>query len=234
LYGYADPIRYTDPSGNDPWWCGNDLSCYAKWIKDYQKNNCLPLETSPTETPPIETPTPIISELIGGWKITHYNYALENDPQFPAGDKIPIPGLDPSKVYRRQFIYSPAGIIKQGTGLSEEGEYITIDQWKNLQKYGSDWMDNTSIVNWYFTYGKGGAFAESVPWATVAITKNEPQLKGGDIVKIEGYNQTFTVTDTGSFTDTSHVDMFIGPTTYAEALAAGTQTNVRVWKVIGK
>lgn len=121
----------------------------------------------------------------------------------------------------------------QGTGLAEDGNYVTIDWAKNDQKLGPGWRD-IDPVYWWFTDGKGGTFAEGIPWASVAISQNgETQLKLGDKVKIEGYCQTFTVTDTGDF-GISQLDMFIGATTYQEALNAGRQPNVKVWKVIGE
>jgi len=180
---------------------------------------------------PCATPT---ESYLGDWKITHYNYAMENDTQFPANDKVPVSGLDQSKTYRRQFIYSPAGIYGQGTGLAEDGTtYITIDHTTNAQLYGPDWI-NTDPSPWYFIYGKGGAFAEGKPWASVAIAQGETQLRYGDKVKISLYpDKIFEVTDTGTFPDTSHLDVFIGPDTYAHALELGTKFNISVWKVIG-
>jgi 3D (Asp-Asp-Asp) domain-containing protein len=197
----------------------------------------LPPTISPTPTPtctptgtPTGTPTLIY---LGEWKITHYNYAMENDPQFPADDRVTVSGLDQSKTYRRQFIYSFAGIYGQGTGVSESGEYITIDHMRNLQEYGPGWID-TNPAFWYFTYGKGGSFKEGTPWASVAIAQTETQLRYGDKVKIALYaDKIFEVTDTGTFPDTSHLDVFIGADTYANALRYGTQFNVSVWKVVG-
>jgi len=162
---------------------------------------------------------------------------MENDPQFPANDKVSVSGLDPSRTYRRQFIYSAAGIYGQGTGISESGEYITIDHWRNLQEYGPGWEDSINPALWYFKYGKGGAFAECVPWASVAISRNEDPniLKAGDKVKIDLYpDKIFTVADSGTFRDRSHLDVFIGATTYAEALQYGTRFNVPVWKVLAE
>ena len=34
-YAYSNPIRYSDPSGKDPWWCDGRIDealCYAEWI----------------------------------------------------------------------------------------------------------------------------------------------------------------------------------------------------------
>ncbi|HMM97477.1 MAG TPA: DUF6531 domain-containing protein [Anaerolineales bacterium] len=169
---------------------------------------------------------------LGEWKITHYNYALESDSQFPANDKVPVGGLVPERVYRRQFIYSPPGIYGQGTGRAESGEYITIDHWRNLQEYGPGWEDSNPVY-WYFTYGKGGRFKEGTPWASVAMAQSESQLRYGDKVKIGLYpDHLFEVTDTGTFPDTSHLDVFIGEDTHANALAYGTSYNISVWKVI--
>jgi len=190
---------------------------------------------SPT-TPPtatctptvIPTPTPTLI-LLGQWKITYYVIALETE--FPA-DYVHVGGLQGT--YRRQFIYSPAGVYGQGTGKSESGQYITIDWTTNNQKYGSKWLDpNFNVANIYFKTGKGGANGSPTAWETVAISQNEQQLGYGNSVMIEGYNQIFKVEDTGTFTDTSHLDVFIGEVPRQVALGYGTQYR-NVWRVIGQ
>jgi RHS repeat-associated protein len=221
LYANANPVMYTDPTGNDPWWCGNNMECYAQWIANYQKCHG---GTSPTSTPALQ--------YLGEYEITHYNYAMESDPQFPANDKVRVSGLDPNKTYRRQFIYSNAGIYMQGTGLAEDGTYITIDYTKNIKLYGQDFLRTTNPALLYFTYGKGGAFQEAIPWSSVAYNTKNQDLKYGDKVKIDGLSQIFTISDTGTFPEIYHLDIFIGAVTYAEALKAGRQDNVKVWKVL--
>ncbi len=191
---------------------------------------CTATPTSVSSPTPASTGSQTLIYL-GEWKITHYNYALESDSQFPADDRVPVSGLVQDRMYRRQFIYSPPGIYGQGTGRAESGEYITIDHWRNLQTYGPGW-ENTNPAYWYFTYGKGGRFKEGTPWASVAMAQTESQLRYGDKVKIGLYmDRTFEVTDTGTFTDTSHLDVFIGETTHQYALDLGTKFNVSVWKV---
>ncbi len=196
---------------------------------------------SPTPTPTC-TPTPILIPLVGGyagglWKITYYNIALETD--FPAvnpyqggSDYVPVAGLQGT--YRRQFIYSPAGVYGQGTGKSESGQYITIDWEKNNQLYGTNWPHdkNRPVSDLYFKNGKGGANGELNAWETVAMNQNEPQLIYGNTVMIEGYNQIFKVEDTGTFPDTSHLDIYIGEVPHQQALDLGTKY-LHVWKVIG-
>lgn len=192
---------------------------------------CTATPTSASNPIPASTGSPML-EYLGEWKITHYNYALESDSQFPANDKVPVSGLVPERVYRRQFIYSPPGIYGQGTGRAESGEYITIDHWRNLQEYGPG-REDSNPVYWYFTYGKGGRFKEGTPWASVAMAQTEPQLRYGDKVKIGLYpDRVFEVTDTGTFSDTSHLDVFIGETTHQFALELGAQFNIPVWKVV--
>jgi 3D (Asp-Asp-Asp) domain-containing protein len=198
-----------------------------------------PLPPTPTPTVTLcPTPTQIY---LGEWKITHYPIAVEWDSQFPTvnpdtgeSDYLPVSGLDHTKKYRRQFIYSPAGIYTQGTGLAEDRQtYITIDWTTNDQEYGKGWIDNTNPALWYFTYGIGGNFKNPVAWKSVAMSQNEGQLIFGNKVKIDGYSETFEVTDTGTFPDTSHLDVFIGEMFYAEALKYGTVYR-SVWKVVGE
>lgn len=198
---------------------------------------CTPTTAMASSSAPVSTVPPASTSgqnliYLGEWKITHYNYALESDSQFPADDKVPVSGLPQDRLYRRQFIYSPPGIYGQGTGRAESGEYITIDHWRNLQTYGPGWEDSNPVY-WYFTYGKGGRFKEGTPWASVAMAQSESQLRYGDKVKIGLYpDHIFEVTDTGTFPDTSHLDVFIGEDTHANALAYGTSYNISVWKVI--
>ena len=197
-----------------------------------------------TATAISSTLTPTLIDLGHNWKITHYNYAMESDTEFPA-DYVRVPierftnDLNPIyKMLKRQFIYNnKTGIPMQGTGLAADGTYITIDDNRTN-------LNDPNTANWYFMEGKGGAYAEGIPWQTVGVSKQEQQrkdefgnvvgLQPGDTVKIglsdPHYAGLFKVTDTGAFTDTKHLDVFIGPTTYQEALGWGTQTNVQVWR----
>ncbi len=253
LYVEDNPVNRVDPSGmcyTDP----NPLSS-GYWSRFWdapflgpcsssgggQPNNPPSPTPSPSPMPTatctptvIPTPTPTLIPL-GQWKITAYNIAQEAD--FPAknpsngtSDYVPVAGLQGT--YRRQFIYSPAGVYGQGTGESESGQYITIDWTKNNQLYGSKWLDpNFNVADIYFTTGKGGANGVLNAWETVAINQHEPQLTFGDKVKIGSYNQIFDVEDTGTFPDTSHLDIFIGDSRQ-DAVKFGVQY-LNVWKVIG-
>lgn len=193
----------------------------------------------PTVNVPMPTPTPEL-EYLGAWSISYYVIALEADPAFPSNDRVPVSGLDPSKKYRRQFIYDQnKGIPYQGTGLSENGEYITMDVMKNMREYGPNWRESTNVALWYFTYAMGGATGKLIPWETVAKYENQGVLPFGSKVKIDGYQQTFEVTDTGTFMNKNdsikvetHLDIFIGAKPIAEARRLGVRTNVDVWRVI--
>ena len=238
-WAYTDdnPINLTDPSGHDPWWCeppydtsGNTAECYMEML--YPKG-----------------PGPLVSILSGKcpyspsaffegpfWKITYYNYAMESDP-FLASDKQPIKGL--SKEYRSKFVWNrQGGIALEGTGLADDGQYITIDYSKTNAEYHTsnylDWINSTDPSTWYYTTGQGGAYGIPIPWKTVAVSKEELAqgfIGIGTNIQIDGYSQTFKVEDTGSFTDVYHIDIFIGPTTHDIALAWGTQKEVKVWVV---
>lgn len=175
----------------------------------------------------------------GDWRITHYNYAMESDDDAFPKDYVSVGGLDDGRQFRRQFIYNiDKGIPMQGTGLAEDGvTYITID-WIETSKAhpdNPDWWNTTSPVTWFFTYGKGGRFSEGTAWASIAVSENELLREGGlregDRVQIDGYCQIFTVTDTGSFRDVKHIDVFIGATTHKEALVWGEKKPVKVWRI---
>jgi RHS repeat-associated protein len=112
LYGYGNPINSTDPSGYctlfgvDLWFL--DPPSPAPCFGSPKPGTPTPTLPSPGVTiiPPTvtctvtPTPTPMLVYL-GNWKITHYNYAMESDSQFPADDKVPVSGLDSNKTYRR-------------------------------------------------------------------------------------------------------------------------------------
>jgi RHS repeat-associated protein len=253
-YIEANPVNRVDPSGMcynpDGTW---NWSNWHQWLNFGpcpssigQSNVPQPTVTpSPTPTPKstctptvISTPTPTLI-LLGQWKITYYVIATE--AEFPAvnpydgisSDYVPVAGLQGK--YRRQFIYSSAGVYGQGTGKSESGDYITIDWTTNNQKYGSNWPYdmNRPVSDLYFKKGKGGATGDLIDWETVAINQNEPQLTYGDKVMIDGYNKIFKVGDTGTFPDISHLDIFIGEVPRQVALDLGTK-HLNVWKVIGQ
>jgi 3D (Asp-Asp-Asp) domain-containing protein len=117
----------------------------------------------------------------------------------------------------------PRGVVWQGTGKAESGEYITIDHMKTD-------IYNDLVSDYYFTYGEGGAYARSVPWKTVGASN--PNLRGGDKVVIEIYPDIiFTVTDRGTELGENHLDVFVGEMTIAEADALG-RPHSRVGRVV--
>ena len=242
-YSHDNPIRFTDPSGHDPWWCEgsiNPADCYMTWISGHVNNAFSETDSI------ICAPFPSAEFLGEDWRISHYNYAMENDPAFPTinqdtgePDYVNVGGLNDGRRFRRQFIYNIIkGIPRQGTGLAEDGHtYITIDYTTTGNSYpnNTNWLNTTDPTTWFFIYGKGGYFKEGKPWATVAVSAAELSrpggLREGDKIKIDIYPQVFEVTDTGSFEDTKHVDIFIGPTTLAKALQWGLKDNVKVWRI---
>ena len=49
LYSHGNPILLTDPSGNDPYWCGNSRECYAQYLEIFK---CVGYYTYPNNVPP--------------------------------------------------------------------------------------------------------------------------------------------------------------------------------------
>jgi hypothetical protein len=200
----------------------------------YRQNTPEPPTPTPTPPEPTPEPTPEIEWFEEDWLITHYIYALEDDPEFTKrnDDKVFVPGLDPNKTYLRDFIYGmpdengigPRGVAFQGTGKSAAGEYITIDHLKTNVK-------TDPVSTFHFIYGEGGTYAKSVPWETVGTA--DPRLTDKDKVVIEIYpGKVFTVTDTGTaLAYTNHLDVFVGEMTLAEADALGWKHS-RVGKVV--
>lgn len=102
----------------------------------------------------------------------------------------------------------------QGTGLAEDGNYITID-WQNGGPQGQ---------NTHFKYGIGGSYSPPVAWQTVAA--GNPKLPAGTRIVIEVYpGKVFTVADKGGAIGPYNIDIFVGAITLAETYKLGTYTS---------
>lgn len=141
--------------------------------------------------------------------ISHYTYALESDPLYANDDLIQVPGLPDGDMYKAGFIFGGRGILQQGTGLAENGQYITID-WDRSYHDAVDVSKN----RWFFRYGIGRPV---VPWKTVATHHSD--LPQGTQIVIETYfgEHRFIVGDGGLDLAHAQIDVFIGNMTIAEA-----------------
>jgi len=151
------------------------------------------------------------------FKITHYTFALERDPLYAHQQKTETPtGLDGKTKYRKSFLYGSRGIRMQGTGLGEDGQYITLDWGKCNPRTDK----NEDLV---FKYGKGGVKGEPQSWKSVACDRRLIGL--GANLEIEVYKSRghFSACDTGSRIQGHHLDVFVGEATVAEANALGTK-----------
>jgi 3D (Asp-Asp-Asp) domain-containing protein len=102
----------------------------------------------------------------------------------------------------------------QGTGLAENGQYITID-WIN---------SDVQSGNWVFTNGIGGQSGKPEAWQTVAT--GDLRLPQGTKIVIEAYpGIIFVVNDTGSGVGANHIDVFIGAVPIEEADQYGTKNS---------
>lgn len=175
----------------------------------------IPPTAMPLPSPtPTCTPTPTPQWLEGEFAITHYTFALESDPIYANDPKVSANGLPPDKMYRQGFLYGPSGILLQGTGLAEDGNYITID-WQNGGPQGQ---------NTHFKYGIGGSYSPPVAWQTVAA--GNPKLPAGTRIVIEVYpGKVFTVADKGGAIGPYNIDIFVGAITLAETYKLGTYTS---------
>ncbi|MBN2006745.1 MAG: DUF4157 domain-containing protein [Anaerolineae bacterium] len=150
---------------------------------------------------------------LGDFTITHYTFALEDDPIYANDQLVDAPGLN--EQHRYGFLYGASGILMQGTGQASNGQYITID-WNA----GGPQGENTT-----FTYGIGGAGGNPEPWRTVA--SDPGVVPTGTEVVIENYRDrgTFLANDTGDAITGNHLDVFVGGVTLAEANQLGTITS---------
>jgi hypothetical protein len=105
--------------------------------------------STPTGTPiPPPTLPPNIEWLPNNFTITHYSFALESDPRYENDKLVSVPGLPENVMYKRNFIWGDRGIIQQGTGLAEDGQYITINHLESTIDF-----NNPTNNKFIFTYG---------------------------------------------------------------------------------
>lgn len=157
--------------------------------------------------------SPQVQWLPQPFTITHYTFALEDDPIHASSPMVRATGL--AEPHRESFLYGDRGILMQGTGQASNGKYITID-WSQGGPAGR----NTA-----FTYGIGGRNGTPVPWKTVA---SDPSVvPTNSRVLIEAYQDRgeMVANDTGGAIQGHHLDLFIGGATIAEAFQLGTKTS---------
>ncbi len=158
---------------------------------------------------------------LGEFSITHYTFALEDDPRY-AGDKlVSVKGLEENDKHKEGFMFGPRGVIMQGTGFTSQKRYITIDWGKGGPKGR----------NTHFTYNIGGAGGVPAEWKTIAVDRSVIPL--GSQVEIEIYKDMgpFIAKDTGRGVKGKHIDVFIGHVFIDEANKHGRlKSRVRIIK----
>ena len=147
--------------------------------------------------------------------ISHYTFALETDPKYADDKKIPVPGLPENVKLREGFVFGGRGIIQQGTGVTEDGDFISIDWTKSHYD-----EEDVSQNRWFFRYGQGRPVEA---WKTVAV--RHPDLPPGTRIVIQNYHtiQEFVVGDAGLDLAENQIDIFVGPVTIEEADKLGVQ-----------
>lgn len=136
--------------------------------------------------------------------ITHYTYAMENDPAYANDPMVDGDGLN--EQHRRGFLFGNSGIRMQGTGLASDGQYITL-RWRHGRIDG-------------FTYGQGRP--NSVPWHTIAVDPAVIPLNSQVVIEHYADRGTFLANDTGGAINGHHIDVFVGAVPLSEARALGT------------
>ncbi len=146
-----------------------------------------------------------IEWLAGSWTITHYTFAMEDDPVHADSKLVSAPGLDPKEKYKKSFLGSPLGVKMQGTGLAANGRYIMY------------------VGNGRYAYGIGGAKGNPTSWKSVAVDPAKISL--GSSVIIESYRDKgpFLANDTGGAINGRHIDVFVGAVPIKTAYALGTK-----------
>jgi 3D (Asp-Asp-Asp) domain-containing protein len=139
---------------------------------------------------------------------------MESDPIFANDQKVAIQGFPEDQTFRRGFIHG-RGVLYQGTGIAEDGRYITIDwAWSTYDP------DNVENNDWWFREGIG---RDVEAWKTVATV--DPRLPMGTRIAIEHYQDkgVFRVTDRGTELRHGQIDVFVGVKSFAETDALGLQ-----------
>lgn len=154
-----------------------------------------------------------VTWISGGSKfeVTHYTYALENDPIHTGSEaeKIEAPGLGGAK-YKRGFLGKKYGVGMQGTGLADDGKYIMYN--------GKD-----SSGNIKYKYGIGGAYRQiTKPYEQIAVDKSV--IPYGTQVYVENYpDKVMSADDCGGAIKGKHIDVFAGAVPIKTAYALGTK-----------
>ena len=154
-----------------------------------------------------------VTWISGGSKfeVTHYTYALENDPIHTGSEaeKIEAPGLGGAK-YKRGFLGKKYGVGMQGTGLADDGKYIMYN--------GTD-----SSGNIKYKYGIGGAYRQiTKPYEQIAVDKSV--IPYGTQVYVENYpDKVMSADDCGGAIKGKHIDVFAGAVPIKTAYALGTK-----------
>ena len=147
--------------------------------------------------------------LSGGsdFTITHYTYALENDPIHDGSPKVSASGLN--EQYKQGFLSTPYGVAMQGTGKAENDKYI---------RYNGKNSDGT--IN--YAYGVGGAYRKiTEPYKQIAVDSSV--IPYGSKVYVECYDKIMSADDCGSAIKGNHIDVFAGAVPIKEAYALGTK-----------
>jgi len=126
------------------------------------------------------------------------------------------------------FVYNlPYGVAKQGTGITRDNHYISID-YDRSNIYGP-------VDDMVFIYKEGGKCGlHQVGWATVA--SRDSRLGCGAKVAIEAYpGIVFTVTDTGSqLMEKGQLDVFVGAMRWSDYYARFPSGNDKIYSRVSR
>ena len=176
-----------------------------------------------------------IQKGVPGWewdeRFDPLGYTTVNIKIYPA-NRPGWPGYEigsESRSYNRAFLYSNRGLPMQGSGRDSEGRFIKRE---GTYGYEDGWIDDEAKIEFYevkdFPYqaerapdASHGALGWHIPpWRSIAIDPRGPiplgsivyvkELDGARLsngVMLDGY---FIAQDSGSFTDSKWLDLFVG------------------------